>query len=193
MKEQIRIVCTADNMASSVDWSLLPPTALICILSHVPQWHRLGKCATVCQAWSEAATAATTNIFLEELQDPSSKPESEDEFNDLGTFLSWLQDHGRHVTSLEIFDSPCNIQSLPCPNLRDLLLQGTWVDEPLTVEPDMLLDLSGMTALTSFGAQFVMFQGTDVEPYAYQVFEVLASLPNLQELSLRGITLQFPA
>ena len=81
-------------------------TALI--LQHVPLKDRLAS-ARVCKTWAEAAALATSSIKRSALSGAK-----------LPGLQSWLQQHGRHLTSLELSVHAARNTVLQLPDLRQL-------------------------------------------------------------------------
>jgi len=102
-------------MPSHVD---LPQDVWTLVLQHVPLTHRLSSCALVCQDFKAAAVAATERIETYLFEQPA-----------VDNFVAYLQQHGRHLTSLvltvEGIGNPDNyswpqLEQLPCQQLQEL-------------------------------------------------------------------------
>jgi hypothetical protein len=103
-----------------------------------------------------------------------------------GDFEWWLCHKGHRLISLEIEDSCCTLEALPCPNLRHLELMGMGKEEPLTVRFAFLLHLAAATALTSVSFNDVTLSVSR----QHDAFDVLSRLPSLQCLTWIGVTIR---
>lgn len=84
-------------MAASHDWSTLPPTALINVLSFLDWDEAFGRAALVCRAWADAAVEAHIEIDFCELDDAAMTAD----------FEWWMVHKGHRLTSLQVEYSCC--------------------------------------------------------------------------------------
>lgn len=99
------------------DWLSLPSKALEIIMQAVPVKQRVGQCALVCRSWASAAAAVTDSIMLDRDADITD-----------GSLQLYLASHGDSITQLHVprLGRPARwgeLTEIPCPNLKDLLLQ----------------------------------------------------------------------
>lgn len=154
-------------MCASRDWSTLPPTALINVLSRFHWEDVFTSCALVCRTWAEATVEAQTDLYLSELDEDR-----------LPQFKRWLWQKGHRLTLLHI-DTVESVEALPCPNLQCLSLEC--YGEPMTAGFGFLLHMAAATRLTS-----ISFDGVEMCVARWQTtaaFDVLAQLPSLQCLT----------
>jgi len=136
------------------------------VLASMPIRDRF-KCAVVCKAWAEVATAATDSIILKHSK------------RDLSGLQTWLEKHSNQVTVLQLHECEgAALTALPCcAKLQDLLLHGSW-GSMVTITSRVWGDLASATTLTSI----TLIQ---VEPASQQADLVAAvtALPNLEQLT----------
>lgn len=98
----------------------LPHEVMVMVLQLIPLHERLSSCSLVQRRWAAAAAASNNmeaNITSEQ---------------QLAQLQAWLQQHGRHLTSLQL-SSKCSggtqvkLKHLPCPNLLELQLRNLMV------------------------------------------------------------------
>lgn len=130
----------------------LPQDVWTLVLQHVPLTHRLRSCALVCQEFKAAAVAATQRIETSLCKQPA-----------VDNFVAYLQQHGRHLTSLVCtvdgiggtgskwpkLRLPCQhlqLPQLPCQHLQQLRLAS--LDFGLGPDEDCPSVLDTSTAIT---------------------------------------------
>jgi len=130
------------------------------------------KCALVCKAWADEATAATRSIILEDVQD-------------LSGLQRWLVKHGNQVEVLQLEQddyAQAVLTALPCPQLHDLLLRGN-LEVELSLDDRVWSDIAAATKLTS-----VLLESVDTASQQADVVSALTALPNLEQLTWRSVT-----
>jgi len=149
----------------------LPEDIWQLVLKHVPLKHRLSSCALVCQKFKAAAVAATDSIEATLIEQHA-----------VDRFVTYLQQHGRHLTSL-ILTGDCSdesnwpeLEQLPCQHLQELHLIS--LDLGWGPDGDGLgegLDVRNATAITRLEMH-------DTNIY----LPALSMLPSLQHLCING-------
>jgi len=121
------------------------------------------KCALVCKAWAQEATAATRSIILR------------DRIQDLSYLQRWLEKHGDQVEVLQLHNCRFRdvLTALPCPQLQDLLLRGT-----ISIDSRVWSDIAAATKLTSVSLARVQTASQQAD-----VVSALTALPDLEQLS----------
>jgi len=152
-------------MSSHVD---LPEDIWKLVLQQVPLKQRLSSCALVCKKFKAAGVAATDSIEATLINQPA-----------VDNFATYLQQHGRNLTSL-ILSGDCTdgidwpqLEQLPCQHLQELHLislnLGWGADED---RPNVLDNATAITRL----------ELEDANIYS----AALSVLPSLQHLSING-------
>lgn len=127
----------------------LPDEVLKHIMLHVPIKQRLTSCSLVCSRLHTAALAATEELQLAQRYDNDttirvSSPEHAQ------SVLTWLEQYGGHLTSLDMDEFPQPLHCLPCPNLRNLTVYGGRIQlEPTAADgtSGVLRDCTKLTGL----------------------------------------------
>jgi len=154
---------------SSRSWSELPVSVLTFAFEKLDLRERAGtiNCiALVCTSWAAAAAAATRSTELSRCTNTDS-------------LQQWLRSRGSHVSKVRLRGARGLITSLPCPRLKELVLEDLWVD--LRPGSQLLQDLSAATTLEHLHLDEVMFQG---EP---DLVAVLKNMPDLQYIHFGNI------
>jgi len=154
-----------------LDLSHATPDIITKILGHMSIRERF-NCALVCQAWAEAATAATHSIILE------------DNVEDVSSLQHWLEQQGSHLEVLQLHECDgAALTALPCPQLQDLLLRSSVGDAVcLDISSRVWCDIAAATKIRSVSLSdvFTLSQQADV-------VAALTALPNLEQLTWRNV------
>lgn len=98
-------------------WDSLTPDIWTHILRHVGTADRVARCSVVCKKLNKAAAAATQDVQLSlwrcDVDEGLRQRWAQ-------AFESYLQKHGRHLTSLQLFWADQPLFNLPCANLKSL-------------------------------------------------------------------------
>jgi len=152
-----------DAAAHCLDLSRVPPNIILVALQSMSLSDRF-NCALVCKAWAEAATAATRSIILRH------------RVQDLSCLQAWLEEHGSQIEVLQLHEcGGAALTALPCPQLRDLLLQGG--DYRFNIDSSVWHGIAAATKLTS-----VMLEGLKTISQQADVVSALTALPDLEQL-----------
>jgi len=103
-----------DDALPPLDLSRVPSNFISMMFQNMSLSDRL-KCALVCKAWAQeatAATAATRSIILR------------DRIQDLSSLQRWLDTNGDQLEVLHDCPDAAVLTALPCRQLHDLLLRG---------------------------------------------------------------------
>jgi len=169
------------------------------LLRYVPLKQRLESCSLVSKRLYAAAAAATASVIVE----VNFKPRCSQ------ALQQWLQQHGRHVTTLRVNSTLSGFTTLPCQNLRQLdliassvqlgptsshpgIIQGCPVLTSLRINSSDILDgqegLSGLSAAT--GLQSLVLEHIELlsngklEVRGFLPSTVMKQLPSLTHLTL---------
>jgi len=142
--------------------SLLPSNFITMLFQSMSLSDRL-KCALVCKAWAQEATAATRSIILR------------DRIQDLSCLKTWLEKHGGQVEVLQLHECPypAKLTALPCQQLQDLLLWGG-----LSLDGSVWRDIAAATKLTSVSLEVVQTASQQAD-----VVSALTALLDLEQLT----------
>jgi len=159
-----------ERPSSPLDLAQAPLDFIGMILEHLNLKDRV-TCALVCKAWAKAVAATHSSILKRGPQH-------------ISCMQQWLGKHGIYVKVLQLHE--CNgaaLTALPCAHLQDLLLQG--VDEyakHMQIDRKVVGNIAAATKLTS-----VSLSGLAIACRQADVVSALTALPNLQQLTWRGV------
>jgi len=165
-----------DAALRPLDLSCVPPNFITKLFHSMSLSDRL-KCALVCKAWAQEATAATRSIILR------------DSVQDLSSLQAWIEKHGGQVDVLQLHECPypAALTALPCAQLHDLLLGGrlsrglSW-DSYLRLDSRVWSDIAAATKLTSVSLECVQTASLQAD-----VVSAPTALPDLEQLTWRSV------
>jgi len=150
-------------------WSTLSEDVWNLIFVHVPLTHRLGSCSRVNWTLYRAA-AATQQITLYKGKAGVQR---------LPGLDHWMQQHGRHLTRLQLDALDGALTELPCPNLQELYLGDMRVQlSGSSTQPGLLHSCTRLTKLYLVACKFAN---------GHSSLATLSSLVRLQRLTIMAV------
>jgi len=159
-----------------MSWSTLSEDVWKHILVHIPLEQRLGSCSRVSKTLNRAAAAAATQQIELCLY------AGEAGVQRLPGLCQWMQQHGQHLTSLQLSAYGTAVgrilTQLPCPNLHKLHLQNMRVQlSASSTQPGVLHSCTRLTKLS-----LIRCPSTD----GHSSLAALSALVGLQHLTVSG-------
>jgi len=156
------------------DWSTLSYELLLQIMQQLPQEDRL-RAGLCCSTWRTAANAATDSVQLLAFEEERAL-----------ALVPWLQQHGRHVISLQIkLHEGIHLCKLPCDGLRELFVKhSSKIHLPL-LPPAAVTSLTSLILQPTKSTGPTLVASTNPQLSAYQqLLQELRGFTCLQHLCL---------